>query len=805
MSTELPTFLLWNSEFSLIICRIHQTALHPSKLASHLESHLSRQAIEKIDLTAYSILPLQESFENIKKNEPISPIQGLAPPQSAFQCLFSACDFRSTSQKQLAKHLRSHDIYGKDQERYISTCDIQILDQSRYIFLVDPDLPPPITTLRAPPRSLTPTNSRLLDDFFTRHYRTQAESSSSRVFRVLGDSSEANSFLNEVQYPRFLADRDLEVLETLFSLQSDENQKTTLLFDAILYLIVQGQNRIRQTSSQALMALNAFSRGQEHAANTRKFRPLQSPKSLQIYANVFRALIIFLLNTFQFQGESPRYEGPASMQNLWTPRPIDLEFLETLENALNQARPRDLSVARVLPRATWQDNLDSDSDLGSEVENNEDPVPITQPIGQFSPRDIQTVAKHLQEFCMSLMQRPLGNYFEDPLYAFLACYSRDYAKGCFKWINVISHIYSAIIKTFQFILLNYTHQNLSPDQPMAKEITAFMFNHFTVQSESPLGMVLDHRKFALFLNRNSSALGLVTLIDAHTLLYRQKSISQRSLQSFLHQTLKNLALEFTNDLFLQFHFFQEIWPSISLQESARFEEFANSTLGFSFLLNLQNARYYAEFLIRKIMTSELQATWFQKIQTEQGVKLKIIPKQAYSYLGQVSRFQKTLLALCHMTSGAPARGTEINQVLLQNSAITTRHLFLDPKSAQFLIRLAYSKTFTRTGQERNAVRVLPQVLSEILLAFLLVIRPFLGFLTLDLEQAPTGLEHLWVDYSTSRVISSKALSDTMKRLSLENLGFSIGLSSWRHIAQAFIRYVIYIYIYLSIYRSISFY
>lgn len=622
----------------------------------------------------------------------------------------------------------------------------------------------------------------------------------SRVLRVLGDSSEANAFLYEVQYPRFLDGRDLETLESLFAFESDENQKATLLFDAIHFLMNQGQNRVRQTSPQALMALNAFSRGQEHAANTRKFRPLQSPKSVQKYTHVFRAFMIFLLNTFRFQGDTPRQEGPASLQHLWQPRPIDLKLLETLQATLDRARPRALerSTARALPPATWQDGLDSDSDLGSEVDNDEAPVSTAQPTGQFSSRTILEVAKQIQELCISLMQRPLGDYFDDPLYAFLACYSRDYAKGCFKFIGVISQVYSAVIKTFQFLFLDYTHQNISPNQLMAREITAFMFNHFTVQSESPLGMVLDHRKFALFLNRNSSTPGLVTLIRPHTLLYRQKSISQQLLQSFLHQTLKDLALGFANDLFLQFNFFQEIWPSISLQESARFEEFANSTLGFSFLSNLQNSRYYTEFLIRKIMGSDLRDIWFQKDETE-GVKLRIIPQQAYSYLGLVARFQRILLALCHMTSGAPARGTEINQILLQNTAITSRHLFLDPKSAQFLIRIAYSKTFSRTGQERNAIRVLPQVLSEILLGFLLVIRPFLGFLTLDLEQAPIDLDHLWVDYSSSRVISSKALSDTMKRLSLENLGFSIGLSSWRHIAQAFIRYVQYIYISLDLY------
>ena len=97
MSSELPLFLLFNQEFSLLICRIHQIALYPLKLASHLESYLSKQAIKQINFSSYSILPLQDSFQKIKKKEPVPLIQGLPPLQSAFRCLVPACDFRTTS------------------------------------------------------------------------------------------------------------------------------------------------------------------------------------------------------------------------------------------------------------------------------------------------------------------------------------------------------------------------------------------------------------------------------------------------------------------------------------------------------------------------------------------------------------------------------------------------------------------------------------------------------------------------------------------------------------------------------------
>jgi hypothetical protein len=58
-----------------------------------------------------------------------------------------------------------------------------------------------------------------------------------------------------------------------------------------------------------------------------------------------------------------------------------------------------------------------------------------------------------------------------PLYAFLACFSRNYARDCFKRLEEISHTYSAIIKCYQFIILYWLHTepfvDPKPDESMA--------------------------------------------------------------------------------------------------------------------------------------------------------------------------------------------------------------------------------------------------------------------------------------------------------------------------------------------------
>lgn len=155
---------------------------------------------------------------------------------------------------------------------------------------------------------------------------------------------------------------------------------------------------------------------------------------------------------------------------------------------------------------------------------------------------------------------------------------------------------------------------------------------------------------------------------------------------------------------------------------------------------------------------------------QDGPTIEVSRTRAQTYLETSSSWLKGLLALSHMTSGAPARGTEINQVIWQNTPINPRNLFLDPVNHVFLIRLAYSKTFNRNRQAKDAVRALPQSVSFLLLAYLAYIRPFEEFLLISLEnRLPEAHFLLFYDHRTSRPFSSKVLSRTMKNLTSEIL------------------------------------
>lgn len=141
-----------------------------------------------------------------------------------------------------------------------------------------------------------------------------------------------------------------------------------------------------------------------------------------------------------------------------------------------------------------------------------------------------------------------------------------------------------------------------------------------------------------------------------------------------------------------------------------------------------------------------------------------------------------------MASGAPARGTEINQLQFMNSATSTRTLFLDPGSCQFLIRLKYGKTFSYTNIEQNAVRALPNCLSYLLLFYLAVVLPFRRYLIYQIHPERSTFRPELVFWMRHSPVSSSQLAARMKMQTNRYIEQSIGLAHWRQIAQGFIRY-----------------
>jgi hypothetical protein len=145
------------------------------------------------------------------------------------------------------------------------------------------------------------------------------------------------------------------------------------------------------------------------------------------------------------------------------------------------------------------------------------------------------------------------------------------------------------------------------------------------------------------------------------------------------------------------------------------------------------------------------------------------------------------MMLIHGTSGGPPRGSEVPPTLLANTPQATRTLFMDRRHHLFILRLRYSKTANRNHIEQQAIRVLPESVSYLVLAYLGLVLPFVQFIDImETRQYSRSRELLF--WHQDELISERVLGRRLRTLSHQLIGQRINLRSFRHIMQGFIRY-----------------
>ena len=177
---------------------------------------------------------------------------------------------------------------------------------------------------------------------------------------------------------------------------------------------------------------------------------------------------------------------------------------------------------------------------------------------------------------------------------------------------------------------------------------------------------------------------------------------------------------------------------------------------------------------------ELGPKWF----TTAG---EVQPGRKAKYYKQLYEFQVILMVLIYSTSGGPPRGSEVPPILLANTPQATRTLFMDCCHHLFLLRLRYSKNANRNNIEQQAIRVLPESVSFLVLAYMAIILPFLQFLDIMEERQYSRAREL-LFFHQKALISEQVLGRRLKTLTQQILGQQVMIQSFRHIMQGFIRY-----------------
>lgn len=663
-----------------------------------------------------------------------------------------------------------------------------------------------------------------METLLTKYKEIQQQEHGENTIKLSGTRDELNGFHLQTRYPEFLNKRDISKLKDLFTLNLsqesplnaqlgiDSEDQSLFITACIQFLFIRAEAIIQLTPRHVRCLLNSFDR--EHTS-IRPFKPLQEKPSLWKYARTLKAFIIFLLQSFKYQHPNPIRSNPRikSIEKLYQLSQQAKDDLQELQGLLQKVQIKDdrgAQQGRTHSANPHAGDLSSDSEEDFDLNSDDEDGLDSQTLFDSLHKPIEKAKEHLKQFKFEYDQVIEGCQLiqsllihlatsrtnithSGPIYGFFACSSVNFHQKSFKGVNLISQAYSAFIYGMQLVVLDYfwvdwcgyllehDGDSIVDESPLVDHIKPWLIKYFRHQSEYPLGELLSFRAYALHYNSLASTLGNeVYEIGPHHLQFHQVQVKQKQLQRFFQRSIQNLSQLLIEKLLLNQNL--ELFAQITLKKAAEFEDFLITNNCFNFLTQNTDYKAYQDSLVKKILgDGELFSKWFLVEDND----IQLVPFQAEAYLNQVKKFQLHLLFLIHMTSGAPARGTEIIPIQSTNTIIKKRNIFLDPKTHLFLIRLSYSKTFSMTGSERNAVRALPQSLSHVLLIYMVVVEPFIHYIheALHITNRRAYLFSIRGELPTSRQLSARMGQET--QLFLHH---SINLHAWRHISQGFIRY-----------------
>ena len=130
------------------------------------------------------------------------------------------------------------------------------------------------------------------------------------------------------------------------------------------------------------------------------------------------------------------------------------------------------------------------------------------------------------------------------------------------------------------------------------------------------------------------------------------------------------------------------------------------------------------------------------------------------------------MVIIYITSGQPARGPELGSVKVSNSVYSARNIYVINGRVCFLTM--YDKARKRRGNTDYIIRCLPNQVSQIVVEYLVYVRPFAQVLD------RRGSAYLFGDIQGPW--AGEELSRELAKESSRHLGVRLTVASYRHVA-----------------------
>lgn len=146
--------------------------------------------------------------------------------------------------------------------------------------------------------------------------------------------------------------------------------------------------------------------------------------------------------------------------------------------------------------------------------------------------------------------------------------------------------------------------------------------------------------------------------------------------------------------------------------------------------------------------------------------------QKQGYLNQEGQFLRKLMVVMHVSGGQPARGPEIGSIKVSNSVYSARNLYVINGRVCFLTM--YDKARKRRGNTEYIIRCLPDEVSQVLVQYLVYVRPF--------ARALDQRESAYLFADRRGPWAGEQLTQALSRATSKHLGVRLTVSGWRHVA-----------------------
>lgn len=306
-----------------------------------------------------------------------------------------------------------------------------------------------------------------------------------------------------------------------------------------------------------------------------------------------------------------------------------------------------------------------------------------------------------------------------------------------------------------------------------------MVTQFMVRgTNSPIQWLLDLRSYGMRVHYNSSVPGHIAWAEKDRILYKDIHFTMRDFRGFVHGVVSALQRILYDELLLCEA--QDLPP---IHWDHLKDDPTQGRADWSFLKDTRT-RWPVD-----------GSQWMRsRLRAEPKLQQTFLDRQngtfrthaMRSYARAVVRFRAKLSIAVHVTSGQPARATELLSVRHRNTETARRNVFIE--DGLVVVATSYHKGFYASNDAKLIYRYLPREVGELLVRYLWLVLPFLDFQQTLLHATEpfsrTTNAFIWgPDPGTSQPWTSERLRQSLRQESSIGLhGNALNLHSYRDIA-----------------------